>query len=251
MLLQSKIQNPKSKIKLISLAWSNVYALTKGRRLALIDTGLRQDRENLLAALQTLGFSENEVEAVFLTHGHCDHAGNAAFFAERGAKLYAHRMEAPFIGLPRRAYAPKGLHLFKQPLSALLFCVGEWRYPVTRRDPNVYFTDGDLLDAPGGALRVVASPGHSPGHSAFFRDSDRTLFSGDAIMNIIPVRRVSGLSLPLRVFSSDWAKAKRSARLLAELCPDTLLAGHGNPLRRETASRLLEWSASLALPEKR
>ena len=242
---QSKIQNPKSKIEPIPLSWSNVYLLAEGRRAALIDTGLRRDRNDLLAALQAHGFRDNEIEAVYLTHGHCDHAGNAAYFAERGAKVYAHRREAPYLELPRRTYAGSFSQVLQRPISALAFSMGEWLYPVERRRPDVLVEDGDSIAAPGGDLRVVACPGHSPGHVAFYREQDAALFSGDAVMNIIPGRRISGLHLPLRLFSSDWAQAKRSVHTLAALQPTLLFFGHGPPLRRNTASRLAQWAASL------
>ena len=231
---------------LVPLAWSNAYLLTEGGRAALIDTGLPQDRANLLAALRSLGVREDRVEAVYLTHGHCDHAGNAAYFAERGAKLYAHRDEAPYLELPRRTYAGIGRQTLRHPVSACLFQIGERRYPVKRRNPDVLLEEGDMIHAPGGALRVVACPGHTPGHVAYFREDDAALFTGDAVMTLIPVRRISGLSLPLRVFSSDWNQAKRSVQTLAALHPATLLSGHGWPLRR-AAARLSRWADSLRI----
>ena len=232
----------------IPLSWSNAYLLTEGRRAALIDTGLRRDRETLLAALQAKGFGADEIEAVYLTHGHCDHAGNAAYFAERGAKVSAHRREAPYLALPRRTYAGNFAQVLRRPLSALAFAGGEILYPVERRAPNVLLEDGDWIDAPGGALRVVSCAGHSPGHIAFYRESDAALFSGDAVMNIIPGKRTSGLHLPLRIFSSDWAQAKRSVQTLAALHPQILLSGHGEPLRHETASRLAKWAQAVNAP---
>ena len=229
----------------IPLFWSNAYLLVEGRRAALIDTGLRRDRPALLTALQARGFGADEIEAVYLTHGHCDHAGNAAYFAERGAKVYAHRREAPYLGLPRRTYAGNFAQSLRRPVSSLAFSIGEILYPVERRTPDILLEEGDLIDAPGGALRVVACPGHSPGHIAFYRARDAALFSGDAVMNIIPGRRTSGLHLPLRIFSSDWAQAKQSVQILAALHPQILLSGHGGPLRHETASRLAKWADSL------
>ena len=238
-------QHPTPNTFFISLSWSNVYLLTAGRQAALIDTGLRRDRPALLAALRSRGIADDQIEAVYLTHGHCDHAGNAAYFAERGAKVWAHRREAPYLALPRRTYAGNFGQSLQSPVSALAFSIGERLYPVERREPDILLEDGDLIDAPGGTLRVVACPGHSPGHSAFFRESDAALFSGDAVMNIVPLRRTSGLHLPLRVFSSDWHQAKQSVRILAALNPQILLSGHGPPLRHETAFRLAKWAGSL------
>ena len=50
-------------------------------------------------------------------------------------------------------------------------------------EPGPALTDGELLPA-GGGLRVIHTPGHSPGHVSLFRDSDRVLIAGDAIITI-------------------------------------------------------------------
>jgi glyoxylase-like metal-dependent hydrolase (beta-lactamase superfamily II) len=229
----------------ISLAWSNAYLLQEGSDTALIDTGLYQDRERLMAALKQLGLQVGQLGAVYLTHAHCDHAGNAAHLAAQGARLYAHRAEASFIGLPRRSYACAGSHMLLRPLSMLAFLIGEHVYPVARRNADVLLQDGDTVDAPGGALRVIACPGHTPGHIAYYRERDGVLFSGDAILNIIPLRRLTALSLPIRVFSDNWPQTIRSAQRLAQLRPQTLLAGHGWPLNEDAAGRISAWADAL------
>ena len=229
----------------IRLGWGNAYLLHEGERSALIDTGLQQDRADLVAALKEIGVLPGMLEAVYLTHAHCDHAGNAAWLAGQGARLIAHRAEAPYMGLPRRAYVPHKWKRLSRPHTMLMFAAAERLYPVERRDADGLVEEGEILDAPGGALRVVHSPGHTPGHSAFWRERDRVLFSGDAIMNIIPFRRITALSLPIRAFSDDWQQCKQSARRLAELRPATLLAGHGRPLTEEAAAQLEAWTRTL------
>jgi glyoxylase-like metal-dependent hydrolase (beta-lactamase superfamily II) len=235
----------------ISLAWSNAYLLTDGSDAALIDTGLHKDREALRSALQEVGIAEGHVRAVYLTHGHCDHAGNAAYFVgvspptENRADLYAHRDEARTLEPPRQTYVPRGLGLLAHPFAAVAFAVGEALYPVERCPVAVKLAEGDLIEAPGGPLRVLSSPGHTPGHVAYYRERDGILFSGDAILNIVPVRRVTGLSLPMALFTEDMALAKRSARRLADLRPTLLLAGHGRPLVEDTARRLQDWAQTL------
>lgn len=231
----------------ISLAWSNAYLLLEGDQAALIDTGLRKDRPALLAALQEIGVTEAQVRAVYLTHAHCDHAGNVAYF-QRGdaqARISLHRAEARFLGLPRRSYGSAGWRQWTRPGSAVLFAAGERFYPVARCSPDSLLEDGESLDAPGGPLRVVASPGHTPGHIAFYRERDRLLFSGDAVLNIIPIKRVTGLSLAIRCLSDDWEECKRSAVRLADLEPAMLLAGHGRPLLEDTARSMAAWARTL------
>jgi hypothetical protein len=65
------------------------------------------------------------------------------------------------------------------------------------------------------------------------------------VLNIVPVRRVPGLSLPMQLFTDDRVQAIRSAQRLAELRPSVLLAGHGWPLRDDTANRLHAWAKTL------
>lgn len=239
----------------IGLAWGRAYVLVENGEAALIDTGLPKDRETLLGALRDLGV-EDRIRTVYLTHAHCDHAGNAALFSRRRrgqtsafppgeASIALHREEAPYLSLPKRSYAPRGLHLLTRSHTAFLFAMSELLHPVERCGADQLLEDGDLVPAPGGPLRVVHCPGHTPGHIAFFRERDGILFSGDAVINIIPVKRVTGLSLPMRILTEDWEQAKQSARRLAELRPSLLLGGHGRPLEEEAAPRLLAWANAL------
>ena len=232
----------------ISLAWSNVWLLWEGgdREATLIDTGLQEDREALRKALDQIGVAENQVRMVLLTHAHCDHAGNAAYFAQQSATVRLHETEVTFLSIPRRTYAPLGIGSLLRPHTALAFAIGEMRYPVQRTAQGIVGLASDAeVEIAGGALRVVASPGHTPGHVAYFRERDGVLFSGDAVMNIIPIRRVVGLSLPIRFLSSDWNQGIASARRLADLAPRLLLSGHGPPLREGTAERLQVWAKTL------
>jgi glyoxylase-like metal-dependent hydrolase (beta-lactamase superfamily II) len=85
--------------------------------------------------------------------------------------------------------------------------------------------------------RWIATPGHSPGHVSFFRESDRPLVAGDAV---ITTKQESALAVieqrpevhgPPAYFTPDWQTAAESARDCAALEPETLATGHGRPLR--------------------
>jgi glyoxylase-like metal-dependent hydrolase (beta-lactamase superfamily II) len=84
-----------------------------------------------------------------------------------------------------------------------------------------------------GSLRVVASPGHTPGHIAFFDVRDRSLIAGDAFQTRGGMA-VSGVLRPLFPFPAfaTWHKptALASAVALAELQPAVLAVGHGGIL---------------------
>ena len=231
----------------IAFRWRGdcAYILRGCEDVMLIDCGLRKDRPALVAGLRALNIEPDGVQTLLLTHAHCDHAGNAAFFAAQGANIVAHRNEARFLEPPRRTYAGRGLTALRRPLTSLAFTLGEVLYPVERCAVSRKVTDGERIEAPGGALQVAHCPGHTPGHIAFYRPSDGTLFSGDCVLNIIPFKRVMGLSLPIRMLSDDWEQAKNSARRLAELKPRLLLSGHGVPLAEDAADRLYTWAQTL------
>src|SRR5690348_14404911 len=89
-------------VSLVRMPLVNAWLLHDNSEAALIDTGSRWHRGQLLRALP----GGVRLTSILLTHGHCDHAGNAAFLAERfGAGLYAHTEEIDFVQT-RKTYVP-------------------------------------------------------------------------------------------------------------------------------------------------
>lgn len=247
-----RVQKISNSIARISLAWGNTYVLhdaNDGKNATLIDCGLQTDRPALLAGLRALGLEPTDIQTVLLTHAHCDHAGNAAYFAGLGANIVTHEREACFLQLPRRSYAYSGWNALRRPFTSLTFAIGEFTHPVERCKVGQTVTDGEFINAPGGSLQVVYSPGHAPGHISFYRASDGVLFSGDAILNIvpnlIPGLRKTALSLPPRLLCDNWQQVQESARKLVTLSPHLLLSGHGLPLTNNTANALKTWAQRL------
>lgn len=85
----------------------------------------------------------------------------------------------------------------------------------------------------------LATPGHAPGHISLWRESDRTLVAGDAI---ITVRQEAVYAVatqepemhgPPMYFTPDWNAAEASVHRLAALEPETVVAGHGRPMQGE------------------
>jgi glyoxylase-like metal-dependent hydrolase (beta-lactamase superfamily II) len=84
--------------------------------------------------------------------------------------------------------------------------------------------DGEVLPIAGG-VRVVHTPGHSPGHVSLLHEPSRTLITGDAIFN------VAGLRWPIRSFCTDFRMTQQTAHLLGELDYDLAAFTHGTELR--------------------
>lgn len=222
----------------VRLPWVVAYILTNGKEWTLVDSGTRGDRIRLLQAVRALKLMPHDCHSVLLTHGHCDHSGNAAFFAARyKAPLHAHAEERIYIETPR-TYIPRGPRAISR--QGTMFALGEVFWPVKRRALDIVLQDGDVVQTPAGNWRVLHTPGHTPGHISYFREHDGVLLSGDAIINVVPFKRTEGLTLPLPIFSVDVEQAHQSARRLIGLTPRVLLPGHGRPILENTAAQLQE-----------
>src|SRR5258708_16793681 len=220
-------------VSLIDLPWTNVWILHEGNKAMVIDTGTRLDRRAVLDGLHRTLPRGFELTNVLLTHGHCDHAGNAAYLCQEfGAKLVAGKDEEPFIA-NRRTYVPRGFRALSP--KGLMFALGDLVFPVKRRNVDVCVRDAEIILSPIGPLKVINTPGHTAGHVSYFHEGRRILFSGDALLTVIPFLIKSGLSIAPSIFSVDRRAAIASLRRLAELEPNVILAVPGWPWLDETA----------------
>ena len=101
---------------------------------------------------------------------------------------------------------------------------------------------------------MVETPGHTPGHVAFFRRRDAVLLAGDAVttMNLDSfwdtVTRRKQVCRPPVPATSNWKDARRSVELLASLRPSLIAAGHGVPMR-DAADQLSRFAEKFLPPE--
>jgi glyoxylase-like metal-dependent hydrolase (beta-lactamase superfamily II) len=191
----------------------NEYLVAEDDGLTLIDTGLAGTHRLILARAAVLGMP---IVRIALTHAHRDHCGSldALAAALPGVQVIASEREAPLLagntGL--REGEPAG------PLR------GGFRAAATR--PARLVGDGDTI----GSLRVLATPGHTPGHLAFFDTRDGTLYAGDAFTTTRGV--ATSAVVPWRYPMAGLATWNRgldlnSARRLRHLHPARLASGHG------------------------
>ncbi|MFI5336504.1 MAG: MBL fold metallo-hydrolase [Opitutales bacterium] len=141
-------------------------------RAVLVDTGLVGEPGQIRWLFRRLGLAPEHVQAVLLTHGHLDHAGNLAWVKGWcGAPVYAHPAEQAHLD---GTYPYAGRAIWCGRLERLGYRVLGYRpVPIDRT-----IQDGDELPFWGG-LRVVHLPGHTAGHCGFFSARHDLLFSGD------------------------------------------------------------------------
>jgi glyoxylase-like metal-dependent hydrolase (beta-lactamase superfamily II) len=211
---------------------ANAFIIRSGESWVLVDCGLRGYEQTIRRAAESYVGHSRPPEAIVLTHGHFDHVGSLqALLASWDVFVYAHILEIPYL-TGASSYPPAD-PLVGRGAMALLSRL----YP---RGP-IDVSDRLGLLQEGGSVpslpewRWIHTPGHTAGHVSLFRERDRTLISGDAV---VTTKQESALAVamqrrelhgPPAYFTQDWHAAAESVGRLAALEPDMLLAGHGEP----------------------
>ncbi|MCK2218958.1 MBL fold metallo-hydrolase [Actinomadura sp. ATCC 31491] len=226
---------------------ANVYLVhSSAGGLVVVDTAWAGRAPAVRRAAEAV--ARGRTEAVLLTHVHPDHSGAAAALARAWrVPVYLHPEELRFA--PGR-YLPEFAHPLDRRVVAPLMRLVPGRLREAARVEGsleglavAYEPGRGVPFLPG--WRCVPTPGHTPGHVAFFRPEDGLLISGDAVVTVelnAPLRflrETRELSGPPRWTTWDWARAAASVRALAALPVRTLAPGHGRPLALDGAARLL------------
>jgi hydroxyacylglutathione hydrolase len=181
----------------------------------LIDSATRQAQRRIFKQL-----AGRTLSAHALTHVHPDHQGSSHAVCERfGVPLWCGGDDVPAMEVPGKvtgAQAPRWLKRAQE-----RWWVGP-PHPVARA-----LHEGD--DVAG--FTVLETPGHTRGHVAFWRESDRVLILGDVLNNMHVLTGAPGLHEPPTMFTPDVDANRASARRLAALRPTLACFGHGPVLR--------------------
>lgn len=207
-----------------------VYLIEGPDGLTIIDAGVALAADRILHQLAAAGHAPGEVRRILITHAHFDHIGGLPRLkALTGAEVIASAIERPYVegraALPTPAPNQLGL-----PDRLMLRLGSGTTAPATPVDRTC--EDGDTVSEALGGLRAILTPGHTPGHTAYWAPEPGVLFCGDAMM------RTPGLRLPFAAFTGDMAAARRAISRLAGLSPAVVCFGHGAPLTRYTAATL-------------
>ncbi len=206
-----------------------------GRPLTLIDAGMPWSHWTIRRRLRAIGRTPEEIEQIICTHGHPDHIG----------------------GIPRLLGGRMNASALMHPADIAGLAVG-LRHALRRTDDGVarrsrlldYLTpapaslqaieDGDLIPVLGG-LRVIHTPGHTPGSVCLYAERHRLLFTGD----VLQVMR-GRLTYANAFFSHDIGLARRTLNRLAELDVETIALAH-YPAWRRNANEALRQLADRAV----
>jgi glyoxylase-like metal-dependent hydrolase (beta-lactamase superfamily II) len=211
----------------IPLLRVRAFAIT-GDELTLIDTGFAGSRARIERGLARLGHSLADLHRVIVTHGHPDHAGSVAEIESPGVEVCMHPADFARLELRFR-------EALRRPSRGRL--LASVTRPPTRIRP---LRDGDVLPLLGG-LRVVHTPGHTPGSICLYAPRDRLLFTGDVLQ-----RQRGRVVAASRIYSDDHAAARASIHRLAELDVATIVFSHYPPLVEGANEALAELAREAA-----
>ncbi|HSI91114.1 MAG TPA: MBL fold metallo-hydrolase [Adhaeribacter sp.] len=243
----------------MKIVFVNIYFVNgpdgPGGSWVLVDAGLYGSSKKIKRAAEARFGKDARPSAIILTHGHFDHVGALKELAEEwNVPVYAHKLELPYLtGLS--AYPPPDPTVGGGAMSYM-----SWMYPKKpihlegRVQPLP--ADGSVPGLPG--WHWFHTPGHSPGHVSFFRESDRTLIAGDAVTTRKPESALAIMTDspevcgPPAYYTPDWQSAKRSAETIAKMRPKVIASGHGIPMRGERMldelDELVQYFEQMAVP---
>jgi hydroxyacylglutathione hydrolase len=180
----------------------NVYVIGD----VLIDAGMVVDRKRILRQV-----ADRAISTHALTHAHPDHYGSSHAVCDA-------------LGVPLWCGAAdvEAVESGKTVISDRLKLPAARSHPVARA-----LREGDEV----AGFTVLDTPGHSPGHVSYWRESDRVLICGDVMWGFNPYLRRGPIREPLGIITPDVRRNRASARRIAALEPALVCFGHGPPLR--------------------
>ncbi|RAP77089.1 MBL fold metallo-hydrolase [Paenibacillus montanisoli] len=200
-----------------------VWVVKEKDGVTLVDAGIPAMTKGILRFIGKL--QAGPLKRIVLTHGHSDHVGAIAGLLAKypDADVYAHEIEFPYMEgrepYPRRKKA------------------GQTVRPGLAKPLKTNEDGGGGLAAIG-SLSVYHTPGHSPGHVAYYHEQDGVLLAGDMFTS-----SKGRLRRPMPMFTADMDEAVRSSEIVRKLRPARLEICHGGPVL-EPAAQLDAYQAA-------
>jgi glyoxylase-like metal-dependent hydrolase (beta-lactamase superfamily II) len=197
----------------------NLYLILEADGLTLIDAGLAKSGPKVaLEAIAKLGREPKDLRRILFTHSDPDHTGGAAELKHiSGSSLQASAHESSMMaqGQPGRPANNAFVKLM----------IGLMVPKIVPQTADVLLEDGQDIPVLGG-LRVINTPGHTPGHVSFYSSGQKILFAGDSMRC-----EKDTLGFGPGPFTWNLEAGIESVRKQAKLEVDLVCCGHGSVVR--------------------
>ena len=215
----------------------NVYLIAE-EPLTLIDVGPKtpEAANALREGLRKHGVKFSDIRRIALTHAHEDHCGLAKQIRDeaKNVEIFVHNWETGHLfgrlareehrnlmfraGVPDRVFDE--LQTLYSKVSALTDALEDGEFSALADEMELEFATG--------SLKVLHTPGHTPGSCSFLREANRTIIAGDTILKRItpnPVLAPDPLN-PEKRFKSLGEYLVSLARIRS-FSPTLVYGGHG------------------------
>ncbi len=197
-----------------NMAHSNVYLIESEKKLTVIDTGTPGNAKKIVDYIQKIGHQSDDVVEIILTHFHLDHAGSVRELKEflPNARIAVHEADCDYV--EGRKPLPKPRNVLFRAFSPFI------KFEPVQVDDRL--KDQDTIDM----LKVIHTPGHTPGSICLLHERQHVLFAGDTL-------RFDGekIALAPEHFTLDPFRANESVGKISPLEFEIMLPGHGEPLK--------------------
>jgi glyoxylase-like metal-dependent hydrolase (beta-lactamase superfamily II) len=211
--------------KIDGVSGANSYLVTSLPEIVLIDTGMRGSGKKISAYLKQLGKQPADIKYIFVTHPDMDHVGGLSEIKKlTGAKVVIHAADEPALA-GNNTSRLRNQGIFVKIVMRIL--AGLMKSP--RVEPDIIVKEDITL----AGLKIVHTPGHSDGSISIYLPG-KVIFVGDALRSDAKGNPLQ----PAKALSADFKQAKESVKIIAGLDFDTLLAGHGAPVKGDAAAKV-------------
>jgi glyoxylase-like metal-dependent hydrolase (beta-lactamase superfamily II) len=212
---------------------TNVYLIQGDNSYTLIDIGWGGEKafDSLSQQLAEVGVSFNNISQIIVTHAHFDHYGLAGKIKQlTDAKIYMHR-EDQEVFRTRYVITEESMLQSEQWFringvpatipAAMRMPISGFARPVLVQ-PDVLLNGGETITSGIFNLKVIWTPGHSPGHICLYEPVHKLLFSGDHILPVI----TPNVSLTPQSNGNPLGDFIRSLAIIKNLAVSLVLPAH-------------------------
>ncbi|HLH85535.1 MAG TPA: MBL fold metallo-hydrolase [Thermoplasmataceae archaeon] len=200
-------------IEMIEGTMANSFLVQAEGGTIIVDAGTQRSGRRIVEFCRKRGLSPS---MVLITHYHPDHIGGLyAVYEAFRPKIYAGSVEIPVIG--GRSRMKPANSLISKVVASLI-----------RSKPVTGISDAKTLN--DSEIKVIDTPGHTPGSTSYLFTRDSAIFVGDALYEKHGQPQIN------RAFTLDYDRAKDSVREIMRSGAQLALPGHGKPLRLTSAA---------------
>lgn len=202
----------------------------------LVDTGVPGMEGAIEAALAEVGATLKDVRQVIVTHHDLDHIGSLeAIVKTSGAQVWASERETPFIQgeeWPQKMPPQERVAALLADPQTPPHVRARLSLPRVAVKVDRTLHEGERLPLAGG-VRVILTPGHTPGHLSLYLERTGTLITGDAL-----VSEGGQLQPPRAQVTPEMDAAGQSVNKMAELDVQTAVTYHGGVVQDDANGQL-------------